>query len=64
MTMQKLEKDLDLARKDIQADFGGRVPDDMAYELARSFVENTKGAKACIEKTGVTDVVGWVADRL
>lgn len=63
-TIGDIEKELAEMSRDMREDFGGDVSDEIAFELARNIIDDDKELEAIVKSIGVTDVTGWVADRL
>ncbi len=62
---KKFAKDLKIVKQDLEADFGGRVDDSIAYEIAGNLLRDESGLKEFLAANmGITDAQGWIADRL
>ena len=62
---KKFEKNLKVVKSDIEADNGGRVPDDFDWEIDGNLLGDESGLKEyMLSKMGISDAQGWIADRL
>ncbi len=62
---KKFEKSLKISKKELEADFGGRLDDPIAYELAGNLLRDEAGLKEyLLNKMGISDAQGWIADRI